>query len=250
MNWQALEAEFDAWRAADLILPFWWRDDDAVTVTPALHDLLSLSQRVEIPVHLAVIPNDLQPDLASFVTKSTLIPIAHGFAHKNHADAPAKKCEYPENRSFVAVQTELVAGHKTLRDAFGDDLAPMFVPPWNRFAHDFLSILQDIGYTGFSTFTPRRQKNAADGLEQVNTHVDPIDWRGARSVVALEPILDHTVRSLQDRRLGRADNSEPFGFLTHHLVHDPAIWAFCEQFLTAFAKGPTRIWTAQELMKG
>ena len=250
MNWQALELEFDAWRAADLTLPFWWRDDDAVTVTPALQQLLELSERVEIPVHVAVIPDDLQPDLAPFMASTSMIPIAHGFAHKNHADAQSKKCEYPVGRSFEAVQKELLSGHKTLKDAFGENLAPMFVPPWNRFGTDFLSILQDIGYKGFSTFTPRSQKYAVEGLEQVNTHVDPIDWRGARSVAAQEAILDHTVRSLQDRRLGKTDNAEPFGFLTHHLVHDPAIWAFCAQFLTAFANGPTRNWTALDLKKG
>jgi hypothetical protein len=66
----------------------------------------------------------------------------------------------------------------------------------------------------------------------------------------VDAILDHTVRTLRDRRLGVTDNGEPFGFLTHHLVHDEAIWKFSEEFLQRFAAGPTRIWTADELGKG
>ena len=123
----------------------------------------------------------------------------------------------------------------------------MFVPPWNRFHKDFTHDLQAIGYKAISTFTPRSKTWAAQGLMQVNTHVDPIDWHGTRSVADPVMILEHTVATLRDRRQGVTDASEPLGFLTHHLVHDPAIWDFCATFLERFTKGPVRIWTAAEL---
>lgn len=248
MSWAALDTEFTAWHAAGLTLPFWWRDDDAVAETDALHQLNALSIDVNIPVHIAVIPANLTESLAPYVAQNRqLIPIAHGYAHENHADVGAKKCEFPSGRSVLDVRVEILRGVQTLKDAFGTGFHPVFVPPWNRFDPHFLPTLQDIGFNGFSTFTPRRTKWAAKGIEQVNTHVDPIDWHDTRSLADETAILDHTVRSLQDRRLGKADNAEPFGFLTHHLVHDAAIWAFSRKFLNTFADGPTRPWTAAEL---
>jgi hypothetical protein len=51
-----------------------------------------------------------------------------------------------------------------------------------------------------------------------------------------------TVRLLADRRTGAADNGEPLGILTHHLVHDEAIWSFCAQLAERFCAGPARPW--------
>jgi hypothetical protein len=45
------------------------------------------------------------------------------------------------------------------------------------------------------------------------------------------------VKLLEDRRLGRTDTTEPLGFLTHHLVHDDAIWGFTERCLSVLLEG-------------
>jgi hypothetical protein len=246
--WTPLEDEFQQWSDAGMVLPFWWRDDDAVKRTSQIDQLEELALRVGCEVHLAVIPNGVQDDLVGFVKKNQCFTVlTHGFSHQNHAEQGQKKCEFPQGR--VSVPAELRAGWQGLLDRFGDRFAPVFVPPWNRFADEHKGWLQDIGYKGFSTFTARRQKWAVTGVLQVNTHVDPVDWHGSRSLLASEQIINHTVACLKDRRNGVSDNAEPFGFLTHHLVHDAAIWAFCEAFLERFLAGPTRIWSAQELKK-
>jgi hypothetical protein len=251
MNWGSLDTEFSAWRDAELTLPFWWRDDDAVAHTPELEQLNVLSLKVNIPVHVAVIPADFCDDLKPYLgSNANLIPVVHGFGHENHAFDGAKKCEFPSSRDLEDGVKALEVGYETLSKAFDRLLKPLFVPPWNRFDDKFLQALQGIGYKGFSTFTPRAKKWTCVGVEQVNTHVDPIDWRGSRSLADVEGVLRHTVRTLRDRRLGVTDNDEPFGFLTHHLVHDEAIWNFSEEFLQRFAAGPIRIWTADELGKG
>lgn len=246
--WDDLDREFDAWRGAGQTIPFWWRDDDAVAHTPALDQLVAVSKAVGVPVHMAVIPAHLEPSLAPFMAQhDALIPVAHGFAHLNHAALGQKKCEFPAGRNVTAVTEELREGFATLSNAFGDRFCPLFVPPWNRFDQGFIPELQAVGYTGFSTFTPRPSQWVADGVTQVNTHVDPIDWHGSRSLVDPAAILAHTVRTLQDRRFDKTDASEPLGFLTHHLVHDPAIWDFTTAFLQRFAAGPIALWTAGNL---
>ena len=78
---------------------------------------------------------------------------------------------------------------------------------------------------------------AAEGLVQINTHIDPIDWRGGGGLAPEEMVISHIVRLLQDRRMGHADATEPLGVLTHHLVHDAAIWAFSEQLINRLLDG-------------
>jgi hypothetical protein len=247
-TWSPLEIEFAQWQAVGLTLPFWWRDDDVVEKTAALGQLSDLAKGVGAQVHLAVIPANLKPGLPDvFVKNKQLIAISHGFSHQSFAKIGQKKCEFPAGRVKDEVVAVLNLGAETLRNGFGDNFAPMFVPPWNRFDLAFLRDLQAVGYKGFSTFSPRGKKWAIDGVEQVNTHVDPIDWHGSRSLVSAEVLVARTVAALKDRRLGIADNTEPFGFLTHHLVHDAEIWAFCEAFLTRFLAGPTIAWNAFEL---
>ena len=56
MSWSALDEELARWRDTERAADFWWRDDDATALTPALERLLALSRRSDVPLALAVIP--------------------------------------------------------------------------------------------------------------------------------------------------------------------------------------------------
>ena len=56
IDWSPVLAEQALWRAEGLVLPVWWRDDDAVDATAPLETLIAVSDAVGLPVHLAVIP--------------------------------------------------------------------------------------------------------------------------------------------------------------------------------------------------
>jgi len=90
-------------------------------------------------------------------------------------------------------------------------------------APDLLQGLARSGYGGVSTFGRRKAPEPAPGLRQVNTHIDPIDWHGARSLADPGGLVAMAADAVAF--------DEPIGFLTHHLVHDEAIWRFCEAFL-------------------
>ena len=244
-DWSPLLAELDRWRAQDLRLPLWWRDDDAVTTTPQLTRLTELSESLDLPVHLAVIPQGADEKLAAYtVDHPNLIPVVHGFAHKNHAPQDEKKSEFRLHRPLPDIVQDAASGLQTLRTLFGDRLCPMFVPPWNRVAPEVAAQLPSLGYRVLSTATPRKQAMAAPGMEQINTHLDPIDWRGTRGLRNPDLLIAQTTTLLRDRREGRADALEPFGVLTHHLVHDPDIWAFTHDLLRHLLNGPADPWTA------
>jgi hypothetical protein len=236
IDWSPLHAELSQWRAERLPLPIWWRDDDAVAPTSALDQLSALSRATGLRVHLAVIPAHAEPELASYVSDHPeLLPIVHGWAHANHSPDGEKKAEFGHPRAEAAA--ELAAGLKKLTSRFGPAMIPMFVPPWNRCDPVYLADLSRQGYRALSTFTPRKSMHAAPDLLRINTHIDPIDWRGTRGLVAADMQIKQIVLSLQDRRQGRTDASEPFGLLTHHLVHDPDVWTFSHTLVSELLHG-------------
>ena len=236
VDWTALDAELAIWRTEGLHLPIWWRDDDAIAPTPALDRLAALAEDLSLPVHIAVIPKHAEPALAAYSRDRLLIrPLVHGWQHISHAPDGAKKAEFGHPRPDAA--HELAQALNRMQELFGDDLLPIFVPPWNRLDDGLLPVLADAGYVGVSTYLPRDNRIAAPGLVQINTHIDPIFWRGTRSLVPPDTLIADITKQLQDRRKGLTDPQEPLGFLTHHLVHDEDIWGFTHACLARLLDG-------------
>lgn len=240
VDWTPLREEFALWRQRALVLPFWWRDDDAVSPTAALDRLAALSDEVAVPVHLAIIPKHATEDLAQTLAPP-FIPVVHGWSHENQAPAGKKKSEFNGRPTDQAVADFKQA--KARMDAlFGARLAPMFVPPWNRIDPELYAHLPALGYDAVSTYNPRVAPEAAPGVAQINTHIDPIMWRGTRGLVAPERLVRQICGLLRKRRRGKTDNAEPLGYMTHHLVHDADIWAFTRQLLMEFREGPVQLY--------
>ncbi|MEC7258954.1 MAG: polysaccharide deacetylase family protein [Pseudomonadota bacterium] len=241
-----MDAELYHWRDAGRRIPIWWRDDDAIAATAPLDRLIGLSERHGLPLHLAVIPADARTDLAERLADAPLVvPVVHGWAHLAHTPADQKKAEFSASRPLADRLTDAAKGLERLHDLLGAKaVAPMFVPPWNRMGADMAPGLARLGYRFLSTYGPRASEFSAPGLVTVNTHVDVIDWRGTRSLVPPETLIARLVSTLKDRREGRADADEPLGLLTHHLVHDPAIWKFTDRLIDRLLQGPVQTWTA------
>lgn len=244
LDWGPLRQSLAACRAAGVDVPFWWRDDDAVAVTPALERLMELSGETGCPVHLAIIPAHADPALAAEIDTDVLIPVVHGWAHADHSAAGEKKNEFQTPRSGAI--DEAAQGFARMRALFGDDLRPMFVPPWNRVNDTVVTALPAQGYGALSTFGPRAHVEAAGDLAQINTHLDPIWWKGTRNLVSPEHLIAQTAAHLEARRTGTEDATEPFGLLTHHLVHTPAIWSFTRAFLHEMMAGGATPWVMEK----
>jgi hypothetical protein len=236
VDWHPLKTELALWRGQARTLPIWWRDDDAVEPTAALERLSALAEALALPVHLAVIPKNAKPALPGFTNAhDAIIPLVHGWQHTNNAPEGAKKAEFGHPRKAAATEAALALDR--MQVMFKDRLLPIFVPPWNRLDDALLPELAQAGYLGFSTYLPRPARVAVPGLVQINTHIDPIFWRGGRGLVPASEQIAHIVQLLQDRRLGITDADEPLGFLTHHLVHDDDIWGFTQACLATLLDG-------------
>ena len=238
-------AELALWRDLGLVLPLWWRDDDATAPTPVLERLLALAAGFRAPFHLAIVPEPAVGDLADRLRDvPNAFALPHGWRHRNHAPPDEKKAEFGTHRPVEIMLDEITQGWRRIEGMFGSQALPIFTPPWNRATPAVLGGLSGTGLRAISTFLPRRAKYAAENLLQVNTHFDPVDWRGGRGLLDPTRISTHLVVQLTDRREKRADNSEPFGLLTHHLVHDESIWSFMATLLEVLTQSGVAKWTS------
>lgn len=248
-DWAPLDLAMDDLERQGGQARFWWRDDDAIEDTAALRRLVDLAQRFRAPILLAVVPARARRNLAALLDSTdVIVPAVHGFAHVNHAGPGEKKQELGGHRDTAVVLTELSLGRDRLADMFGDRLAPVLVPPWNRIAPEIAACLPDIGFEGLSAFGPEKVTGPVAGLKVVNTHLDPIDWHGSRSLGDAGAMIGLAVGHV--RRCAQDESRGAFGILTHHLVHDDAIWAFVEALLARTADRPGVRWCGPRSLFG
>jgi hypothetical protein len=229
-GWRELEAALDAAAQDGKAIRLWWRDDDAGRDRPELERLLELAERRALPLALAVVPVWLEaPAQARIAASSQASVLQHGFAHVNHAAAGEKTCELG-GRATAMIEAELARGQACLVDAFGADFLAVLVPPWNRMDRKLIGRLTACGFCGLSTYGRRDAPLAAAGLIQVNTHLDPIEWRGGRLFVGEVAALERLVAML--------DPDEPIGILSHHLAMDEPGWQFLDRLLGVLAAHP------------
>lgn len=241
-DWTPLRRALAKCRRENVPVPMWWRDDDAIAMTPALKQLTEMSERTGVPVHLAIIPAHVDPDLPKAIDTQHIRPVVHGWAHADHSSQGTKKNEFLTPRKD-AVQ-DVQAAFEKMTALFGSDLRRMFVPPWNRISDDVIHALAKQGCRALSTYGARSNPRLA-GLDVVNTHVDPIWWKGSRDLVDPDTLIAEATAHLMARAVGHEDSTEPFGLLTHHLVHSPAIWSFAEAFLVEMQSGGATLWSME-----
>jgi hypothetical protein len=232
-GWPELAAALDAIALDGKAIRVWWRDDDAGRDHPRLDRLLELALRRGLPVALAVVPLWLDAEAQARIAASPHVSVLqHGFAHRNHAPAGAKSCELG-GRAIAAIEAELAEGQAILVDAFGASFLAVLVPPWNRIDPQLVRRLSACGFCGLSTFGRRGAPDAAAGVTRINTHLDPIDWRGERVFVGEVAALERLIAVL--------DPDEPIGILSHHLAMDEPGWQFLDQLLGVLAAHPAAL---------
>ena len=239
-GWVELQTALDAVAERGEPIRVWWRDDDAGRDHPALTRLLELAEGHGLSLALAVVPMWLEATSQARIAASPQATILqHGFAHTDRASSGARSIELG-GRELETILGELERGRALLADAFGCAFLAVLVPPWNRLDARLIERLTTCGFIGLSTFGLRAGAQPAPGLVQVNTHLDPIDWRGSRLFVGETAALARLVAML--------DADEPIGILSHHLTLDEAGWAFLERLLGVLAAHPgARLCAADEL---
>ncbi len=244
--WTRLEQAVRAAGSAGQPVAIWWRDDDAVAPTAALDRLLSLSARHRVPLALAAIPAGAQRSLAAHLGGRDVEVLVHGLSHANHEPDGTKTAEFGAGRPPAAALADAAEGLRRLK-ALVPAALPVLVPPWNRIAPAVAAGLAAAGYRGLSA---SGDGPAPPGLLRRDIHADPIDWRGTRSAVAAGDLVERTLAALARRGDGSVEPAAPIGLLSHHLVHDEAVWNACDSWLSAMLAGGARPVSARMLFQG
>ena len=252
--WDALGEELALWQKAGKRAGFWWRDDDAVAVSPALERLIDLSARHGASVAVAAVPAKLEPSLAPAIAqRPTVSVLQHGYAHVNHAKGLGLGAwELGLQRPIAAVVEELALGRGIMDRAFGARFVPVVAAPWNRIDRRLLPELAGAGFRGFSAAGERPFKGpegaAPPGLIEANIQFDLLDWKAGRRFRSEASAGREIIGHLRRRRLGEADAGEPTGILSHHLVLDEDSWRFLNELLQFVARHPAAAWlSAREI---
>ena len=234
---QRLAALLDKAAARARPVEFWWRDDDAVTATPALDRLLALATRHDLPLALAVIPAGATEALATRLSSEARVSVLqHGWSHASHAAGGEKKIELGGTQPTASILDELQRGLGRLRGLFGEKFLPVLVPPWNRIADPIREARHSLGLAGLSVSGPA----SANEPHQVNVHLDILEWRPTRPIARSEAyrlLAEEIERRLEGDR-------EPVGIMTHHLVHREESWALLDALFEMLAKHPGVRWPA------
>ena len=90
-----------------------------------------------------------------------MTPVVHGWSHENHAPDGQKKQELGPHRPLEAVLGELARGFETIAGLFGDRMAPVLVPPWNRIDIALIPHLAAVGFRALSTFGQSKPHRSA-----------------------------------------------------------------------------------------
>ena len=225
------DSELAAWHEAGLSPTLWWRDDDAVSCSPALEKLTGICENNQIPVMLAVVPSGVTAKLADYLAFHPILQtVTHGYAHHNHAEVDHKKTELTENgsgRSVDDVLEELHNARQIMASLFGNSAGQVLVPPWNRLSDNVAKQLATTGFRLISTFG---EQKAGTALRQVNCHIDLMDWKPLRQGKKFERVIDELCTCLSARRQSPAPDA-PIGILSHHLVHDDDAWETTEKLM-------------------
>lgn len=234
IDWSPLDAALEGKSPV-----FWWRDDDAVVPTPQLDRLLSLTESVGAPLLIASIPAHTTAALCGRLRGSGVAVGTHGLTHLNHAPADQKKAEFGAHRPLDTLVADAKAGKGRIDAVFDDLAAPIFIPPWNRIAPDLAEPLAEMGFTGYSAYAQREP--SLEPLIRLDALIDPIEWRGTRSAVSPDTLIRHIAALLE--------SDAPIGLMTHHLVHDDAIWELTEALVKRISERGAQWKSATEIIR-
>src|ERR1700680_995900 len=126
---------------------------------------------------------------------------------------------------------------------FGPRALPVFVPPWNRFAAEFLPLLGAAGIAGLSAMA-RDPSALPHGIARIDVHVDLVAWKQDRGFIGAPAALAGLVGQLRARRLGGGDLAAATGILTHHLVMDRVTAGFLDRLIALIDGHGAARWAA------
>lgn len=202
-----------------------FRGDDIGAGGRAFEALCQLFRRHNVPLGMSVVPAWLSTtrERQLFECAPLEEPLwgwhQHGWRHVNWQRS-GKKSEFGDHRPFEKQWRDIWQGRQKMLSIFGEQLLPVFTPPWNRLSGCTLKILHQLDFKAVSITKPlpKSQKNPI-GLINLRVPLDLHTRKAKDGAKDFEDLLAELTTLL-----GR---KEPAGIVIHH----QRMTAFAYQFL-------------------
>ena len=242
LDFDDLARELDLWAEAGRVARFWWRDDDAIAPTPALTQLLDLSDAHRIEVAVAVIPATASDALAGRASSRADTPRSCSTAMRTRTmRRPASR------RSNAAASGRSTRCSASSARAGGGSQscsarAPSRSSPRRGTASSgrCSTRLGEAGFRGASAYGPRARdgRGARPRRRQCACRSDELARAPLRR--RRQGAERRSRRAQGAARRGATEADEPLGLLTHHLDHDAELWDFLDDFFRATTRASGR----------
>jgi hypothetical protein len=224
--------------AAPSPVPFFFRDDDAGWENERLWQLLERCEAEEIHIDLAVIPVELDAELAATLCERASTGLVHlhqhGFRHVNH-EPQGRKYEFGPSRSHDEQLADIAQGRALIAGELHPYVDPIFTPPWNRCTDQTAAALVNLGFQILSRDHTARPFGLAELAEVPVT----VDWFATEKS---EPwAREHTAEQLCKQILG---GGGPVGVMLHHAITGDEHLVLVEQLLSLVADHPSAVSTS------
>jgi hypothetical protein len=199
--------------------------------------LLARCEAEEIHIDLAVIPVDLDAELAATLCErasSGLVHLhQHGFRHVNH-EPNGRKYEFGPSRSHDEQLADIAQGRALIGGQLHPYVDPIFTPPWNRCTDQTAAALVNLGFQILS----RDHTARPFGLAELDEVPVTVDWFATGKS---EPwAREHIAEQLCKRILGGG----PVGVMLHHAITTDEHLVLVEQLLSLVADHPSAVSTS------
>jgi peptidoglycan/xylan/chitin deacetylase (PgdA/CDA1 family) len=120
-----------------------WGDDFV------LDTLLDEATALNLECYLAVIPERLTRNRASYIRRASFEVLQHGVVHRNFGRLSEPHDEFPAHRNACIIKESLANGREKLESQLGRSILG-YVPPWNFTSDCALRILEELRFELFS----------------------------------------------------------------------------------------------------
>jgi hypothetical protein len=217
---------------------FFFRDDDAGWENDLLFDLLDRCQAKAVHIDLAVIPSELDANLAADLCQRAATGLVHlhqhGFRHVNH-EPTGRKYEFGPSRSYDQQLADIAQGRALIGGQLHPYVDPIFTPPWNRCTEQTASALVNLGFQVLSRDHTAEPFGLAD-LAEVPVSVDWFAKRKSEPWACEQVALQLCKHILGGRR--------PIGVMLHHGITNDEHMALIDELLCLVAEHPQAMSTS------
>ena len=224
--------------AAPATVPFFFRDDDAGWENDLLWDLLDRCQARHVHIDLAVIPVELDDDLATSLCDRASTGLVHlhqhGFRHVNH-EAEGRKYEFGPSRSHDQQLADIAQGRALVGGLLGPYVDPIFTPPWNRCTDQTAAALINLGFQILS----RDHTAEPFGVAELAEVPVAVDWFAKKKSEpwAREEVAGQLVEQI-------TTSTRPVGVMLHHAITNEEHLGLIDELLAVVADHPKAMSTS------